>query len=159
MRRCGRRRRVLRRPVETKGDGCLQEGIGQEVISLAGHLRLGKLVFLWDDNRMTDDGAIDIALADDMPARFRVSGWHVQEVDGHDPEAVGAAIQQAKSDPRPSLIACRTVIGRGIPGVEGTRGAHSARVLKAHTDAAREYLGWRHPPFEIPEDIQAAWRE
>ena len=70
------------------GDGCLQEGIGQEVISLAGHLRLGKLVFLWDDNRMTDDGAIDIALADDMPARFRVSGWHVQEVDGHDPEAV-----------------------------------------------------------------------
>ena len=141
------------------GDGCLQEGIGQEVISLAGHLRLGKLVFLWDDNRMTDDGAIDIALGDDMPARFRVSGWHVQEVDGHDPEAVAAAIQQAKADPRPSMIACRTVIGRGIPGVEGTRGAHSARVLKAHTDAAREYLGWRHPPFVIPEDILAAWRE
>ena len=112
------------------GDGCLQEGIGQEVISLAGHLRLGKLVFLWDDNRMTDDGAIDIALGDDMPARFRASGWHVQEVDGHDPEAVAAAIQQAKADPRPSMIACRTVIGRGIPGVEGTRAAHSARLLK-----------------------------
>ena len=141
------------------GDGCLQEGIGQEVISLAGHLRLGKLVFLWDDNRMTDDGAVEIALGDDMPGRFRVSGWHVQEVDGHDPEAVAAAIQQAKSDPRPSMIACRTLIGRGIPGVEGTRGAHSARLLKVHTDAAREYLGWRHPPFTIPEDILAAWRE
>lgn len=79
------------------GDGCLQEGVGQEVVSLAGHLRLGKLVFLWDDNRMTDDGAIDIALGDDMPARFRVSGWHVQEVDGHDVEAVAAAIHQAKA--------------------------------------------------------------
>jgi transketolase len=141
------------------GDGCLQEGIGQEVISLAGHLRLGKLIFLWDDNRMTDDGAIEIALGDDMLARFRVSAWHVQEVDGHDPEAVSAAIQEAKADPRPSMTACRTIIGRGIPGVEGTREAHSARVLKAHTDAARDYLGWSHPPFVIPEDTLAAWRE
>jgi transketolase len=141
------------------GDGCLQEGIGQEVISLAGHLRLGKLVFLWDDNLMTDDGAIDIALGDDVPARFRVSGWHVQEVDGHDPEAVAAALAQAKADLRPSMIACRTVIGRGIPGVEGTRAAHSARVLATHTDAAREALGWQHPPFEIPDDVLAAWRE
>ena len=141
------------------GDGCLQEGIGQEVISLAGHLRLGKLVFLWDDNRMTDDGATDIALCDDMPARFRASDWHVQEVDGHDPEAVAAAIGRARTDPRPSMVACRTVIGRGIPGVEGTRAAHSARVLKAHTDAAREHLGWRHPPFVIPEEVLAAWRE
>ncbi|HYZ33237.1 MAG TPA: transketolase [Crenalkalicoccus sp.] len=141
------------------GDGCLQEGVGQEVISLAGHLRLGKLVFLWDANRMTDDGAIDIALSDDMPARFRISSWHVQEVDGHDPEAVAAAIQQAKADPRPSMIACRTIIGRGIPGVEGTRAAHSARLLKQHTDAVREHLGWRHPPFVVPEDVLAAWRE
>jgi transketolase len=141
------------------GDGCLQEGVGQEVISLAGHLRLGKLVFLWDDNRMTDDGAIDIALGDDMAGRFRVSGWHVQEVDGHDAEAVASAIGRAKADPRPSMIACRTVIGRGIPGVEGTRGAHSARVLKAHTDAAREHLGWSHPPFVIPEDVSTAWHK
>ena len=141
------------------GDGCLQEGIGQEVISLAGHLRLGKLMFLWDDNRMTDDGAIGIALSDDMPARFRASGWHVQEVDGHDPEAVSAAIQKAKADPRPSMIGCRTIIGRGIPGVEGTRAAHSARILGTHSDAAREALGWRYPPFVVPEDILAAWRE
>ncbi len=141
------------------GDGCLQEGVGQEVVSLAGHLRLGKLCFLWDDNRMTDDGAIDIAQLDDMPARFRLSGWHVQEVDGHDPAAIAVAVQEAKRDPRPSMVACRTVIGRGIPGVEGTRAAHSARVLRRHTDAAREHLGWRHPPFVVPEEILAAWRE
>lgn len=100
------------------GDGCLQEGVGQEVISLAGHLRLGKLVFLWDDNRMTDDGPINLALSDDMVARFRLSNWHVQEADGHDADAVAAAILLAKKDPRPSMIACRTIIGRGLPQVE-----------------------------------------
>jgi transketolase len=140
------------------GDGCLQEGVGQEVISLAGHLRLGKLVFLWDDNRMTDDGPIDLALSDDIPARFRLSNWHVQEVDGHDIDAVDAAILLAKKDPRPSMIACRTIIGRGLPGVEGTRAAHSARLHKEQADAAREYLNWPHPPFEIPGDILGAWR-
>jgi transketolase len=141
------------------GDGCLQEGVGHEVISLAGHLRLGKLVFLWDDNRMTDDGVIDLASSDDMHARFRLSGWHVQEVDGHDAEAVAAAILLAKQDPRPSMIACRTVIGRGLPRIEGTRAAHSARLHKEQTDAARQYLDWPHPPFEIAEDILSAWRE
>ena len=140
------------------GDGCLQEGIGQEVISLAGHLRLGKLVFLWDDNRMTDDGPIDLALSDDMPARFRLSNWHVQEVDGHDADAVSAAILLAKKDPRPSMIACRTIIGRGLPQVEGTRAAHSARLDTAQTDAARAYLDWPHPPFEMPNDVLGAWR-
>jgi transketolase len=141
------------------GDGCLQEGIGQEIISLAGHLRLGKLVFLWDDNRMTDDGPIDIALSDDMPARFRLSHWHVQEIDGHDADAIDAAIRLAKADPRPSMVACRTVIGRGLPKVEGTRAAHSARLEKAQTDAAREYLGWPHPAFEVPAGILGAWRQ
>ena len=135
------------------GDGCLQEGVGQEVISLAGHLGLGKLVFLWDDNRMTDDGVIDIALSDDMLARFRLSGWHVQEVDGHDIDAVSAAILLAKKDPRPSMIRCTTVIGRGLPEVEGTRAAHSARIFREGADAARQYLGWPHAPFEIPDDI------
>jgi transketolase len=141
------------------GDGCLQEGVGHEVISLAGHLRLGKLTFLWDDNRMTDDGAIDIATSDDMLARFRISGWHVQEVDGHDIEAVSAALMLARRDPRPSMIACTTVIGRGLPEVEGTRAAHSARITKELTEAARRYLDWPHPPFEIPPDILQAWRE
>lgn len=141
------------------GDGCLQEGVGQEVISLAGHLRLGKLVFLWDDNRITDDGDIQLALSDDMAARFRASHWHVQEVDGHDAEAMAAAITAAKADPRPSMIACTTAIGRGIPRVEGLRLAHSGRLSKEDTDAARKHLGWPHPPFEIPADIQGAWRE
>ncbi|KMO42023.1 transketolase [Methylobacterium variabile] len=140
------------------GDGCLQEGVGQEVISLAGHLGLGKLTFLWDDNQMTDDGAIDLALSDDMAARFRLSHWHVQEVDGHDVEAVSAALLLAKSDPRPSMIRCTTVIGRGLPGVEGTRAAHSARIPASLSAAARAALNWPHPAFEIPEPIRAAWR-
>ena len=141
------------------GDGCLEEGVGQEVISLAGHLRLGKLIFLWDDNSITDDGTIDLALSDDMSGRFRVSGWHVQEVDGHDPTALDAAIVLAKRDPRPSMIACKTIIGRGIPRVEGQRAAHSARLFKTDTDDARKLLGWSEAPFIIPDDVLAAWRQ
>jgi transketolase len=141
------------------GDGCLQEGVAHEVISLAGHLQLGKLIFLWDDNRMTDDGPIEMALSDDMCARFRLSQWHVQEVDGHDADAVSAAILLAKKDPRPSMIACHTVIGRGLPKVEGTRAAHSAKVERSLTDAARAELGWPYPPFEIPTEILSAWRD
>jgi transketolase len=140
------------------GDGCLHEGVGQEAIALAGHLRLGKLTFLWDDNRITDDGDIALALSDDMAARFRASNWHVQEVDGHDIEAVARAIAQAKEDPRPSMIACTTRIGYGIPRVEGQRAAHGGRVFKEDTEAARRHLGWPHAPFEIPKDIRAAWR-
>ncbi|MBV9248074.1 MAG: transketolase, partial [Acetobacteraceae bacterium] len=141
------------------GDGCLQEGVGQEVISLAGHVRLGKLIFLWDDNRMTEDGPTDLAVSDDMIGRFRVSNWHVQEVDGHDADAVSAAIRLAKADSRPSLIACRTIIGRGLPDVEGTRAAHSAPLDQAQTDAARRHLNWPHSPFEIPGEILEAWRQ
>ena len=141
------------------GDGCLQEGLGQEIISLAGHLGLGKLTFLWDDNRMTDDGAIELALSDDMPARFRLSNWHVQEVDGHDIEAVSAAIVEAKADPRPSMIRCKTLIGRGLPGVEDTRAGHSGRITKDLADAARKYLNWPHERFVVPQDISSAWRD
>lgn len=97
------------------GDGCLQEGVGQEAISLAGHLQLGKLSFLWDDNHITDDGDTSLSISEDVPARFRAANWHVEEVDGHDIEAVSAAMDAARADPRPSLIACRTVIARGIP--------------------------------------------
>jgi transketolase N-terminal domain/subunit len=104
------------------GDGCLQEGIGQEMISLAGHLRLGKLTLLWDDNRITDDGATGLSISEDVAARFRVADWHVVEVDGHDLEAVSVAIGAAKADPRPSLIACRTVIAKGIARLQGQRG-------------------------------------
>jgi transketolase len=108
---------------------------------------------------MTDDGPIELALSDDMLARFRLSGWHVQEVDGHDIDAVSAAILLAKKDPRPSMICCTTVIGRGMPQVEGTRAAHSARIHKEQAEAARQYLGWPYAPFEIPDEILSAWRE
>ncbi|PWC41901.1 transketolase [Azospirillum sp. TSO22-1] len=140
------------------GDGCLQEGVGQEAIALAGHLRLGKLTFFWDDNRITDDGSTELSISEGVADRFRVAGWHVQEVDGHDIEAVSAAITLAKADPRPSLIACRTVIARGIPRLEGRRGGHSARLFKEDTDAMRARLGWPHAPFVVPDDVLSAWR-
>ena len=140
------------------GDGCLQEGIGQEMISLAGHLRLGKLTLLWDDNRITDDGATGLSISEDVAARFRVAEWHVAEVDGHDLEAVAAAIGAAKADPRPSLIACRTIIAKGIARLQGQRGGHSAKLFPEDAAQAREQLGWTSPPFEIPADVLAGWR-
>ena len=141
------------------GDGCLQEGIGQEMISLAGHLRLGKLTLLWDDNRITDDGATELSISEDVAERCRVAGWHVVELDGHDLEAVSTALEAAKADPRPSLLACRTVIARGIARLQGQRGGHSAKLFEADAAAAREALGWASAPFELPAALQAAWRE
>jgi transketolase len=141
------------------GDGCLQEGIGQETIALAGHLRLGKLVFLWDDNRITDDGATSLSISEDVAARFRIGGWHVVEVDGHDIETVSAALDAARRDPRPSLLACRTVIAKGVARLQGQRGGHSARLFEADAQAAREALDWPHAPFEVPADVLGAWRE
>jgi transketolase len=141
------------------GDGCLQEGIGQEMISLAGHLRLGKLILLWDDNRITDDGATDLSISENVAARLRVADWHVVEVDGHDLEAVSAAIAAAKADPRPSLIACRTIIAKGIARLQGQRGGHSAKLFPDDAAAAREQLGWSAPPFEVPADVLATWRD
>lgn len=140
------------------GDGCLQEGIGQEMISLAGHLRLGKLVLLWDDNRITDDGSTELSISEDVAQRFRVAQWHVVEVDGHDIEAVSAALDAARQDPRPSLIACRTVIAKGIARLQGQRGGHSGRLHPEDAQAARELLDWPHAPFEVPADVSRAWR-
>ncbi|MGU3327721.1 transketolase [Methylobacterium mesophilicum] len=140
------------------GDGCLQEGIAHEVISLAGHLRLSKLTFLWDDNRITDDGATDLSISEDVRARFRAADWQVIDADGHDVEAVSAAILVAQGDPRPSLIACRTVIGRGLPRLEGQRGAHGGRVFATDLAEARAAKGWDHPAFSVPDDVEAAWR-
>ena len=141
------------------GDGCLQEGIGQEMISLAGHLGLGHLVLLWDDNCITDDGATALSISEDVAARFRVANWHVEVVDGHDLEAVSAAIAAAKADPRPSLIACRTVIAKGIARLQGQRGGHSAKLFPEDAAAARELLGWSAPPFEVPAPVLGAWRQ
>ena len=140
------------------GDGCLQEGVGQEMIALAGHLRLGRLILLWDDNRITDDGATSLSISEDVAARFRVAGWHVVEVDGHDLEAVSAAMAAAKADPRPSMIACRTTIARGIARLQGQRGGHSAKLFPEDAEQARRDLGWPHAPFEVPHDVLGAWR-
>ncbi|ACA17178.1 transketolase [Methylobacterium sp. 4-46] len=140
------------------GDGCLQEGIAHEVVSLAGHLRLGKLTFLWDDNRITDDGSTDLSISEDVRARFRAADWQVIDCDGHDVEAVSAALLLARGDPRPSLIACRTVIGRGLPRLEGQRGAHGGRVFESDCAEARAARAWDHPAFAVPEDVAAAWR-
>ncbi|MCX8004107.1 MAG: thiamine pyrophosphate-dependent enzyme, partial [Burkholderiaceae bacterium] len=124
------------------GDGCLQEGVGQETISLAGHLRLSKLIVFWDDNRITDDGGTELSISEDVAARFRAAQWQVLEVDGHDIEAVSAAIALAKRDPRPSLLACRTIIARGIERLQGQRGGHSARLYPEDAEAARRLLDW-----------------
>lgn len=140
------------------GDGCLQEGVGQEMISLAGHLQLGKLTLLWDDNLITDDGPTSLSISENVAERFRVAHWHVEELDGHDIDAVSAALARAKADPRPSLLACRTTIGKGIPRVQGLRGGHSARLYEQDANEARELLGWPHGPFQIPEAVLAAWR-
>ena len=141
------------------GDGCLQEGVGQEMISLAGHLALGKLILLWDDNQITDDGSTSLSISEDVAERFRVAHWHVIEVDGHDLEAVSSAIEQAKAEPRPSLIACRTMIARGVARLQGQRGGHSARLFKDDADLARAELEWPHAPFQIPDDVLGVWRQ
>ncbi|MDR5752318.1 MULTISPECIES: transketolase [unclassified Caballeronia] len=140
------------------GDGCLQEGIGQEMVSLAGHLQLGKLILCWDDNQITDDGSTSLSISEDVSARFRVAGWQVIEVDGHDLEAVSAALVMARRDPRPSMIACRTVIARGIARLQGQRGGHSGKLFDADSEAARRELGWPHAPFDVPADVLDAWR-
>ncbi len=141
------------------GDGCLQEGIGQEMISLAGHLRLGKLTLLWDDNQITDDGSTTLSISENVAERFRVANWHVVEVDGHDMRAICAAIAEAKADPRPSMIACRTIIARGIARLQGQRGGHSGRLFAEDAEAARNSLDWPHAPFEVPEKVLTAWRD
>lgn len=140
------------------GDGCLQEGIGQEMISLAGHLRLSKLTLLWDDNQITDDGKTELSISEDVAERFRVAGWNVVEVDGHDIDAVSRALDSVSNATRPSMIACRTVIGRGIPRVQGQRGGHSARLYDEDAQAARELLKWPHGQFDVPSGILSQWR-
>ena len=139
-------------------DGDLMEGISHEAGSLAGHLRLHKLIVLYDDNRVSIDGPTSLALSDDQAARFAAYGWHVQSVDGLDPEAVTHAIEAARRSDRPSLIVCRTVIGYGAPTKAGTASTHGAPLGEDEVAGARERLGWPYPPFEIPPEILDAWR-
>ena len=139
------------------GDGCLMEGINHEAIGLAGHLRLGRLNVLWDDNRITIDGAVDLSSSEDVLARYAATGWHCVACDGHDVTDVERALKEATADPRPSLIRCRTIIGKGAPNKQGTSATHGAALGAAEVAAARETLGWHHPPFEVPDDIREAW--
>jgi transketolase len=140
------------------GDGCLMEGVSHEAISMAGHFRLGQLIVLFDDNSISIDGPTDMAVNDDQLARFAASGWHVERADGHDPEDIERAMAAATRDPRPSLIACRTVIGFGAPKKQGTAATHGAPLGADEIAAARKQLNWPHPAFEVPADILDAWR-
>ncbi|MEP2235380.1 MAG: transketolase [Alteripontixanthobacter sp.] len=140
------------------GDGCLMEGINHEAIGLAGNLGLGKLVVLWDDNNITIDGATDLSTCEDIPARYRATGWHVVSCDGHDPASIRAALDEAVGDDRPSLVACKTVIGKGAPTKQGTAATHGAPLGPEEIEGAREQLGWSHEPFEVPEEILSDWR-
>ena len=139
------------------GDGCLMEGISHEAISLAGHLKLNKLIVLFDDNGISIDGAVSLSCSDDQLARFAASGWATTRVDGHDPEAVSKAIDAAKKSDKPSLIACKTVIGYGAPGKAGSSSSHGSPLGKDEIAGAREKLGWSHAPFVIPAPVKSAW--
>ncbi|WP_158804754.1 MULTISPECIES: transketolase [unclassified Acidisoma] len=142
------------------GDGCLMEGISQEAISLAGHLKLGHLIAFWDNNSITIDGATTLSESDNEPQRFRASGWHVQEIDGHDTDAIREAITIARSvTDQPSMIACKTIIGFGFPTKAGTQKAHSDAPGEEEIAGARKILGWDSPPFVIPEKLLSQWRE
>jgi transketolase len=140
------------------GDGCLMEGINHEAIGLAGHLKLGRMIVLWDDNRITIDGATDLSTSEDIPARYRAAGWHTEACDGHDPADVARAIDAALADDRPSLIACRTIIGKGAPNKQGTHNVHGAPLGADEIAATRTALGWTAEAFVLPEDVLADWR-
>lgn len=141
------------------GDGCLMEGISHEACALAGTWGLGKLIAFWDDNGISIDGHVEGWFTDDTPKRFEAYGWHVvANVDGHNPAAIEAAVQQAKSvTDKPSMICCKTIIGKGSPNKEGTHDVHGAALGDAEVADTRKNLGWNHPPFEIPKDVYEGW--
>ena len=140
------------------GDGCLMEGINHEAAGLAAHLRLGRLNVIWDDNQITIDGSTALSTSEDIVARYQAYGWHTVRCDGHDVDEVRKAFDEAIADPRPSLIACRTIIGYGAPNKQGTAATHGSALGPDEVAAAREQLGWSHPAFEIPAEILDAWR-
>ena len=149
---------VSHRTYALAGDGCLMEGISQEAIALAGHLKLARLIVLFDDNGITIDGAVSLSDSTDQLQRFAASGWAVSAVDGHDPQAIAAALAAAQTSDRPVLIACRTIIGFGAPSKQGTAATHGSPLGPDEIAAARAALGWTAGPFEIPESILTRWR-
>ena len=140
------------------GDGCLMEGISQEAISLAGHLNLNKLIVLFDNNHISIDGPTSLTVSEDSLARFKSAGWNAEEIDGHDYDQIRAALSRAKQSDKPTMIACTTVIGYGAPNKGGTEHCHGAALGKEEIAATKKALDWPYSPFEIPEDILAAWR-
>ncbi len=141
------------------GDGCLMEGVSHEAIDLAGHLKLNRLIVLWDNNSITIDGATDVATSMDQHKRFEAAGWRVLKCDGHDFASIEAALAEAKNSDRPVMIDCKTIIGFGAPNKQGTEATHGAPLGEDEIKAAREQLGWPYAPFEVPENILDAWRE
>jgi transketolase len=139
------------------GDGCLMEGISQEAISLAGHLKLSKLIVLWDNNSISIDGPTSLSTSENQIARFQAANWATLEVDGHDADAVAAALKKAQTHDKPTLIACKTVIGYGAPTKAGTAATHGSPLGKDEIAGARQKLGWSHEPFVVPDAIRAAW--
>lgn len=140
------------------GDGCLMEGISEEAISLAGHLRLNRLIVLWDNNNITIDGTVDKSSSVDQIKRFEAAGWNTLEIDGHNPEQIERALTKAQKSPKPTLIACKTMIGFGAPSKQGTSKCHGAPLGETEVQAMRKNLGWTAEPFVIPEDILNDWR-
>ncbi len=140
------------------GDGCLMEGISQEAISLAGHLKLNKLIVIWDNNDISIDGPVSLSDSTDQVARFQASGWNATHIDGMDPEAIAYAIEAARHSDKPTLIAARTTIGFGAPTKAGTNKVHGAPLGADEIAGARKFLGWSSEPFEVPADILDAWR-
>ncbi len=140
------------------GDGCLMEGISQEAIALAGHLRLNKLIVFWDNNGITIDGAVALSDSTDQCARFEASGWNTMAIDGHDPDAIADAIDKARASDKPTMIACKTEIGRGAPTKVGTNKAHGSPLGTEEIAGTRKALGWAHEPFDVPSEILDDWR-
>jgi transketolase len=140
------------------GDGCLMEGVSQEAIALAGHLKLNKLIVFWDNNDISIDGPVSLSDNTDQVARFQASGWNASHIDGTDPEAIAYAIEAARHSDKPTMIACKTTIGFGAPTKAGTNKAHGSPLGADEIAGARKFFGWDSPPFEIPADILDAWR-
>ena len=140
------------------GDGCLMEGINHEAIGLAGTLKLGRMIVLWDDNKITIDGATSLSTTENIPARYEAAGWHVEACNGHDFADIERALAAAVADGRPSLVACHTVIGKGAPTKQGTHNVHGSPLGADEIAATRAALGWTAAPFEIPDDVLAGWR-
>src|SRR5476649_622759 len=139
-------------------DGDLMEGISQEAIAFAGHLKLNKLIVLFDDNGISIDGPLSLSDSVDQVKRFESAGWNASRIDGHDPQAIATAIANAKTSDRPTMIACKTTIGYGAPTKAGKSSSHGSPLGADEIKGAREKLGWSDAPFEIPADILSAWR-